>query len=118
MIAWTAMGLLGARGYIGHSASESDDGGRIYYVVCDTTVPTATPRGESAPRFLMEGAATFGEDAADCVFGYAEHHGWDWSRLPDGIGVVVAAEGVGLFTAEISPDGQLTGVSTGLLSRA
>jgi hypothetical protein len=118
MIAWTAMGLLGARGYIGHSASESGNGGRVYYVVCDPAVPVATPRLETAPRFVMEGAATFGEDATDCVLGYVEHHGWDWSRLPDGIGIVVAAEGVGSFTAEISPDGQLMGVSTGPLLRA
>ena len=130
MIAWTAMGLLGARGYIGHSASESDsnadgdgdggssNGGRVYYVVCDTAVPVAAPRLETAPQFVMEGVATFGEDASDCVIGYAEHHGWEWSRLPDGIGIVVAVEGVGSFTAEISPDGELAGVSTGPLLRA
>jgi hypothetical protein len=57
----------------------------------------------------MEGAATFGEDPADCVLGYAEHYGWDWSRVPDGI--VVAAEGIGSFTAEIAVDGELKGVS-------
>jgi uncharacterized membrane protein YgcG len=139
MIAWTAMGLLGARGYIGHSASDSDghadgdadgggggrggggsssNGGRIYYVVCDTAVPVAAARLETAPKFVMEGVATFGEDTADCVIGYAEYHGWEWSRLPDGIGIVVAVEGVGSFTAEISPDGELAGVSTGPLLRA
>jgi hypothetical protein len=109
MIAWTAMGLLGARGYIGHSAAEDRAGGRIYYVVCDTTVPAAMPRLDSVPRFVMEGAATFGEDPADCVLGYVEHYGWDWSRVPDGI--VVAAEGMGLFTAEISAARELKGVS-------
>ena len=115
MIAWTAMGLLGARGYIGHSARDDGNGGRVYYVVCDT-VPAAVPRLETVPRFVMEGAATFGEDAADCVLGYVEHYGWDWSRVPDGI--VVAAEGIGSFTAEISATGELTGVSTGVLLRA
>jgi hypothetical protein len=113
MIAWTAMGLLGARGYIGHSASEDGDGGRIYYVVCDTMVPAARPRLDTVPRFLMEGVATFGDDAVDCVLGYVEHYGWDWSRLPDGTGVVVAAAQLGLFTAQTSADGELTGVSTG-----
>ena len=109
MIAWTAMGLLGARGYIGHSAREDGSGGRIYYVVCDTTVPAATPSLDAVPRFVMEGAATFGEDAADCVLGYVEHYGWDWSRVPDGI--VVAADGIGSFTAEITAGGELTGLS-------
>lgn len=108
MIAWTAMGLLGARGYIGHSATEGG-GGRIYYVVCDSIVPAATPRLDDLPRIVTEGAATFGEDAADCVLGYVEHHGWDWSRVPDGI--AVAAEGIGSFTAELSADGELTRVS-------
>lgn len=110
MIAWTAMGLLGARGYIGHRVSEDGSGGRIYYVVCDTTVPLAAPRLDTVPHFLTEGAATFGEDAADCVLGYVERYGWDWSRLPDG-GIVVAAEGIGVFTAEITADGELKGVS-------
>jgi len=109
MITWTAMGLLGARGYIGHSATADGTGGRIYYVVCDTTVPAAAPRLETVPRFVMEGAATFGEDAADCVLGYVEHYGWEWSRVPDGI--VVAAEGIGSFTVEISAEGRLTGLS-------
>ena len=109
MIAWTAMGLLGARGYIGHSAAADGTGGRIYYVVCDTAVPAAEPRLGTVPRFVMEGAATFGEDAADCVLGYVEHYGWEWSRVPDGI--VVAAEGIGSFTVEISAEGRLTGLS-------
>ena len=109
MIAWTAMGLLGARGYIGHSAAADGTGGRIYYVVCDTSVPPAAPRLGTVPRFVMEGAATFGEDAADCVLGYVEHYGWEWSRVPDGI--VVAAEGIGSFTVEISAEGRLTGLS-------
>jgi hypothetical protein len=109
MIAWTAMGLLGAHGYIGHSVREDGGGGRIYYVVCDETVPAAEPRIDAVPRFVTEGAATFGEDAIDCVLGYVEHYGWDWSRVPEGI--VVAAEGIGSFTAEISAEGRLTGVS-------
>jgi hypothetical protein len=116
MIAWTAMGLLGARGYIGHSASDQGNGGRIYYVVCDTSVPAATPRPSTVPRFVLEGGATFGEDAADCVLGYVEHYGWEWSRVPDGI--AFAADGIGAFTAEISAAGELTGVSTGVLLRA
>lgn len=121
MIAWTAMGLLGARGYIGHShieqsAGDQANGGRIYYVVGDASVPAARPGPSSVPRFVLEGAATFGEDAADCVLGYVEHYGWEWSRVPDGI--AFAADGIGAFTAELSADGELTGVSTGVLLRA
>ena len=109
MLAWTAMGMLGARGYIGHSSAEGEGGTRVYYVVCDTSVPSAVPRLGTVPRFVMEGASTFGEDAAECVLGYVEHYGWEWSRVPGGI--VVAAEGIGSFTVEFAPDGQLTGLS-------
>ncbi|MBS2963713.1 hypothetical protein KGA66_11685 [Actinocrinis puniceicyclus] len=116
MLAWTSMGLLGARGYIGHSAEHSASPGgtglgdaRAYYVVCGSEVPNAEPRLSTVPRFVMEGAATFGEDDAECVLGYVEHYGWEWSRVPDGI--VVAAEGIGSFTVEISAEGRLTGLS-------
>jgi uncharacterized protein DUF6882 len=108
MISWTCTGLLTARGYIGHTATP-DGGGRIYYVVCDASVPEARPTLGNVARFLMDGAATFAENATDCVLGYIEHHGWEWSRVPDGI--VVAAEGVGSFTVEISADGRLTGLA-------
>jgi hypothetical protein len=108
MLARTAMGLLTARGYIGHGAA-GEGGGRIYYVVCDTSVPEVRPSLGTMPRFLMEGSAAFGGDATECVLGYVEHHGWEWSRVPDGI--LVAAEGVGSFTAEISPEGRVTGLS-------
>lgn len=109
MLAWTAMGMLSARGYIGHSSAEGESGTRVYYVVCDASVPRAVPGLGTVPRFVMEGAATFGEDAAECVLGYVEHYGWEWSRVPGGI--VVAAEGIGSFTVEFAPDGQLTGLS-------
>jgi hypothetical protein len=109
MLAWTVMGMLGARGYIGHSGPDGEGGARVYYVVCDPSVPSAVPRLGTVPRFVMEGAATFGEDAAECVLGYVEHYGWEWSRVPGGI--VVAAEGIGSFTVEFAADGQLTGLS-------
>ncbi|HEV3169473.1 MAG TPA: hypothetical protein VGZ32_04005 [Actinocrinis sp.] len=109
MICWTCMGLLTARGYIGHTATADGSGGRIYYVVCDESAPEARPTLENVGNFLMDGAAAFAENAADCTLGYIEHHGWEWSRVPDGI--VVAAPGFGPFTALISPDGQLTGLA-------
>jgi hypothetical protein len=103
------MGLLTARGYIGHTATPDGTGGRIYYVVCDETAPEARPTLENVGNYLMDGAAAFAENATDCALGYIEHHGWEWSRVPDGI--VVAAPGLGPFTALISPDGQLTGLA-------
>lgn len=109
MICWTCMGLLTARGYIGHTATPDGAGGRIYYVVCDESAPAARPTLENVGNFLMDGAAAFAENATDCALGYIEHHGWEWSRVPDGI--VVAAPGLGPFTALISPDGQLTGLA-------
>ena len=105
MLAWTAMGLLGARGYIGHS---SKNGGRIYYLVTDPSVPRAEPSLGLIPRHLFEGTATFGENAAECVIGYAEHHGWEWNRTPNGLGV--AANGLGSFAVEIADD-KLVGMS-------
>jgi hypothetical protein len=109
MIAWTSMGLLTARGYIGHTAAPDGTGGRIYYVVCDSAVPEARPSLGNVARFLMDGAATFADNAVDCVLGYVEHHGWEWSRVPDGI--VVVAAGIGSFTVEIAAEGRLTGLS-------
>src|SRR5258708_2111016 len=76
MIAWTAMGLLGARGYIGHSAAADGTAGRIYYVVCDTTVPAAAPPLRTLPRFGVEGAAAFGGGRADWGPGHGGHFGW------------------------------------------
>lgn len=105
LLAWTAMGLLAARGYIQHV---SKTGGRIYYLVTDPTVPSAEPSLGSIARHLFDGTAKFDQDAADCVTGYAEHHGWEWNRTGDR--VEVAAPGVGSFTAEIV-GGRLVGLS-------
>jgi hypothetical protein len=105
LLVWTAMGLLAARGYIEHV---SKTGGRIYYLVTDPTVPPAEPSLGSIARHLFDGTAKFGQDAADCVTGYAEHHGWEWNRTGDR--VEVAATGVGSFTAEIA-GGRLVGLS-------
>lgn len=108
LIALAATGLLAARGYIGHTAADGT-AGRVYYVVCDAEVPKAEPGLGTVPRWLMDGAAVFGRDAAECVLGYVEHHGWQWSRMPDGL--VVTAEGIGSFTVEVSAEGRLTGLS-------
>jgi hypothetical protein len=106
MLAWTAMGVAGARGYIGHTIT---DEGRIYYLAFDETIPMARPDIDGVPHFLSHGIAKFEEDATDCVLGYVEHYGWDWSRNAEGI--VVSAGELGSFTADLSEDGLLTGIS-------
>lgn len=106
MLAWTVMGLAGARAYIGHSQGER---GRIYYLAFDEAIPAAKPALGEVPRFLTQGVLKFEEDATDCVLGYIEHHGWEWSRSADGI--EVCAAGLGSFTADLSGEGGLTGIS-------
>jgi hypothetical protein len=106
MLAWTAMGVAGARGYIGHTFSDEN---RVYYLAFDESIPTAEPDLGTAAHYLTEGADKFEEDPSDCVLGYVEHHGWDWSRSVDGI--VVSAGRLGTFTANLAADGALTGVS-------
>jgi len=106
MLAWTAMGVAGARGYLGHSFTDEN---RVYYLVFDESIPTAKPDLEAASHYLTQGADKFEEDPSDCVLGYVEHHGWDWSRSAEGI--VVSAGELGSFTANLAPDGELTGVS-------
>jgi hypothetical protein len=106
MLAWTAMGVAGARGYIGHTIT---DEARIYYLAFDETIPMAKPEIDGVPHFLSHGIAKFEEDATDCVLGYVEHYGWDWSRSAEGI--TVSAGELGSFTADLSEDGLLTGIS-------
>jgi hypothetical protein len=106
MLAWTAMGVAGARGYLGHTFTDDN---RVYYLAFDESIPTARPDLDAAVHYLTEGVDKFEEDPSDCVLGYVEHHGWDWSRSPEGI--VVGAGELGSFTAVLAADGTLTGVS-------
>lgn len=108
MLAWTAMGVAGARGYLGHTFTDEN---RVYYLAFDESIPTAEPDLEAASHYLLEGVDKFEEDPSDCVLGYVEHHGWDWSRSAEGI--VVSAGQLGSFTASLAADGALTGVSVG-----
>jgi len=105
MLAWTAMGVAGARGYIGHTYS---DDSRVYYLAFDESIPTARPNLDAAAHYLTQGVDKFEEDPSDCVIGYVEHHGWDWSRSSEGL--VVSAPGLGSFTVILAGDGSLTGV--------
>jgi hypothetical protein len=106
MLVWTAMGVAGARGYIGHTLT---DEGRVYYLAFDDEIPTAKPDVDGVLHFVSHGIAKFEEDATDCVLGYVEHYGWEWSRSEGGI--VFSAGGLGSFTADVSQDGQFTGIS-------
>ncbi|HTJ68591.1 MAG TPA: hypothetical protein VL551_13735 [Actinospica sp.] len=106
MLAWTAMGVAGARGYLGHTFTDEN---RVYYLAFDETIPTAKPDLDAVVHYLTEGADKFEEDPSDCVLGYVEHHGWDWSRSSDGI--VVSATGLGTFTASLAEDGTLRSVT-------
>ena len=107
MLAWTAMGVSGARGYIGHAFT---DEGRIYYLSFDESIPNPVPDLDGILHFLSHGVAKFEEDSTDCVLGYVERHGWDWSRSSDG-GIVIGAGELGSFTAVLSKDGVLTGIA-------
>lgn len=109
MIAWTAMGLLGARGYIGRPAEPAEGGGRVYCLVFDEAVPLVEPTAEGVVEYVTEGIGAFAEDAADCVIGYAEHHAWEWSRVPGG--VKVAATGLGTVFAHLNDEGGLAQVT-------
>ena len=105
MLAWTAMGVAGARGYIGHTFADDN---RLYYLAFDESIPTARPDLDAAAHYLTQGVDKFEEDPSDCVIGYVEHHGWDWSRSAEGL--VVSAPGLGSFTVILAGDGTLTGV--------
>ena len=105
MLAWTAMGVAGARGYIGHTFSDDN---RVYYLAFDESIPTARPDLDAAAHYLTQGVDKFDEDPSDCILGYVEYHGWDWSRSAEGL--VVSAPGLGSFTVILAADGTLTGV--------
>jgi hypothetical protein len=105
MLAWTAMGIAGARGYIGHAFSDEN---RLYYLAFDESIPVARPDLDAAAHYLTQGVDKFEEDPSDCVIGYVEYHGWDWSRSAEGL--VVSAPGLGAFTVILAGDGSLTGV--------
>ena len=105
MLAWTAMGVADARGYIGHTFSDDN---RVYYLAFDESIPTARPDLDAAAHYLTQGVDKFDDDPSDCILGYVEHHGWDWSRSAEGL--VVSARGLGSFTVILAGDGSLTGV--------
>ncbi|MEV6332382.1 DUF6882 domain-containing protein [Streptomyces sp. NPDC051909] len=89
MLALSAMGVLGAHGYVGVQASPV---ARAYMLPNDSQVPRAEPNIITVPRILLTGAGLFGRSARTVVDGYFTHHDLPQRRtdgkwtagLPDG----------------------------------
>lgn len=83
-LAFGAMAVLGAPGYIGVQASQD---ARLYFVPDDPRVPRATPDPVTLPRILMNGAGIFRRSEHQVVTGYFDRHGVPQRQTADGIGV-------------------------------
>lgn len=70
-LAFAAMGVLGAAGYIGVQAGPD---ARAYMVPDDPQVPLAEPDAITLPRVLLTGAQLLGRSARQVVAGYFGHH--------------------------------------------
>lgn len=70
-LAFTAMGVLGATGYLGVQASPD---ARAYMVPDDPQVPRAEPDAITLPRVLLTGASLVPCSARAVVEGYVAHH--------------------------------------------
>ncbi|TXS56531.1 DUF6882 domain-containing protein [Streptomyces sp. t39] len=70
-LAFTAMGVLGAAGYIGVQASPD---ARAYMVPDDPQVPRAEPDAITLPRVLLTGVSLLGGSGRAAVEGYVAHH--------------------------------------------
>ncbi|MGW0703373.1 DUF6882 domain-containing protein [Streptomyces sp. NPDC002867] len=79
-LAFTAMGVLGASGYIGVQANPS---ARAYLVPDDPRVPVAEPSAITLPRVLLTGAGLLGGSARRVVEGYFAHHDLPVRRAAD-----------------------------------
>ncbi|MEU7485375.1 DUF6882 domain-containing protein [Streptomyces sp. NPDC042319] len=85
-LAFGAMSVLGAPGYIGAQASPE---ARVYFVPNDPQVPRASPDPVKLPRMLMTGAGIFGGAESQVVTGYFGRHGVELQRTEDGFSVVL-----------------------------
>ncbi|MEV0604695.1 DUF6882 domain-containing protein [Streptomyces sp. NPDC050315] len=83
-LAFGAMSVLGAAGYIGVQASPE---ARLYLVPDDPQVPRHVPDAVTLPRILMTGAGIFGSSERQVVTGYFERHGLPQQPTEDGIRV-------------------------------
>ncbi|MFI0717147.1 DUF6882 domain-containing protein [Streptomyces inhibens] len=110
-LAFGAMGVLGAAGYIGVQASPD---ARLYMVPDDPQVPWAAPDPVTLPRILLTGAGVHATSAHAVVAGYFGHH-----KLPQrhGPGRISADLPTGT-TVEVSFDdaGRIGSVEVGAIS--
>ncbi|MEY9844229.1 DUF6882 domain-containing protein [Streptacidiphilus sp. MAP5-3] len=99
-LAFVAMGVLSAPGYIGQSAGSDT---RVYFTPDDPQIQLAPLDPIAMPRFLMTGQTLFSRSARQVVRGYFAHHGIraektiDGTRahLPDGSTVQVTFDPLG-----------------------
>jgi hypothetical protein len=112
MLAFGAMGVLRADGYIGVQANET---GRLYMVPDDPQVPVADPDPIALPRLLMQGAQFFNRSAYEVVAGYFHHFTIPWRQEGD----TITAELPGGATASVQFDGQgrVAAVSMGSITK-
>ncbi|MEU2158174.1 DUF6882 domain-containing protein [Streptomyces sp. NPDC019396] len=89
-LAFTAMGVLGAPGYIGVQASPD---ARAYFLPDDPRVPRAVPSAVTLPRVLLTGAQLLGRSARRVVEGYFAHHGLPQRATGDQISAGLADGG-------------------------
>jgi hypothetical protein len=100
ILAFGAMGVLRADGYIGVQSNET---GRLYMVPDDPQVPVAGPDPFALPRLLTTGGDFLNRPAFEMVAGYFHHFGLAWSQadgkvyadLPDGGTVSVSFDEAG-----------------------
>ena len=106
MLAFGAMGVLRADGYIGVQANET---GRLYMVPDDPQVPVAGPDPIALPRLLTTGGQFFGRSPFEMVAGYFHHFGLSWWQ---GDGTVYAdMPGGGSVSVSFDELGRVAGVS-------
>jgi hypothetical protein len=106
MLAFGAMGVLRADGYIGVQANET---GRLYMVPDDPQVPVAGPDPIALPRLLMTGGQFFGRSPFEVVAGYFHHFGLEWWQGEDGI--FADLPGAGSVSVAFDNEGRVSGVS-------
>ncbi|WP_245689146.1 DUF6882 domain-containing protein [Streptomyces chattanoogensis] len=110
-LAFAAMGVLGAAGYIGVQASPD---ARLYMVPDDPQVPRAAPDPVTLPRMLLTGAGVHpGGPARSVVSGYFDRH-----RLPQRPGPGrISAELPGGAAVDVSFDdaGRIASVEVGTI---
>lgn len=89
-LAFAAMGVLGAAGYMGVQANPD---ARAYFVPDDPQVPLAEPDAVTVPRVLLTGVQLLGGSARRVVEGYFAHHDLPQRRSADRISAGLANGG-------------------------